>query len=247
MMIETDADLVALKLIGGIVADCLRYMGKALEPGITTKELDDLGRQFLDKHGARSAPEAVYSFPGATCISVNHEVAHGIPGDKKIERGDVVNIDVSAVKDGYFGDTGGSFIVPPSNKLKDRLLTATKAARDAAVAEAKAGRPLNVIGGTIEREAHARGFSVIQNLGSHGVGRKLHEAPEFIPPFHDATDRRTLKEGMVITIEPFFSTGATEAKEAKDGWTLYTGKKFLSAQFEHSLVITKGAPIILTL
>jgi methionyl aminopeptidase len=246
MTLDNNQDLESLQRIGRIVANCLQYMGNSIEPGMTSRELDELGAQFLAKNGARSAPRLVYNFPGTTCISINHEVAHGIPGDQKIMPGDLINIDVSAELDGYFGDTGGSFIVPPESRTKRHLCDSTRLALEAAMLVARAGQPLNAIGRAIEETAKHHKLKVIRNLGSHGVGRALHEAPEFIAPFYDPRDKRVLKEGMVITIEPFLSTGADEVMESSDGWTLYTDKKHLSAQYEHTMVITKGAPLIMT-
>lgn len=247
MSIENENDLIALRKIGRIVAQCLQYMGSKLEPGITTLELDQLGQAFLEKHGARSAPRLVYNFPGTTCISVNEEAAHGIPGTKKFGAGDLVNIDVSAELDGYFADTGGSFIIPPVSNVKRNLCLATKRALEMALRATKAGQPLNSIGKAIEKEALRNRLTVIENLGSHGVGRGLHEEPNFIPGYYDPDDKRVLRENQVITIEPFLSTGAREVFEAGDGWTLSTGKRFLTAQYEHTLVITKGKPLIMTL
>lgn len=247
MTLETEVQLIALRKIGRIVANCLQYMQGEAEPGMTTAELDALGDAYLTKHGARSAPRVTYNFPGATCISINNEVAHGIPGSRRLKRGDLVNIDVSAELGGYFGDTGGSFIVPPESKRKQQLCVATKAALAAGISAARAGRPLNSIGAAIEKVALKTGHSIIRNLGSHGTGRALHEAPSFIPSYYDPRDKRILRENTVMTIEPFLSTGATFADEAEDGWTLFTDPKFLSAQYEHTMVITKGKPIILTM
>lgn len=247
MSIQNENDLIALRKIGRIVAQCLQYMGSKLEPGITTLELDQLGQLFLEKHGARSAPKLVYNFPGSTCISVNEEAAHGIPGARVFAAGDLVNIDVSAELDGYFADTGGSFIIPPESVLKRNLCLVTKRALDMALRSVKAGQPLNVIGRAIEREAHKNNLTVIENLGSHGVGRALHEEPDFIPGYYDPEDRRILKENQVITIEPFLSTGAREVFDTGDGWTLATAKRFFTAQYEHTLVITKNKPLIMTL
>jgi methionyl aminopeptidase len=137
--------------------------------------------------------------------------------------------------------------VPPENKTQRHVCDSTRRALEAAMKVARAGQPLNSIGRAIEQTAKHHRLSIIRNLGSHGVGRALHEAPEFIAPYYDARDRRVLKEGMVITIEPFLSTGATQVMEAKDGWTLYTDKKHFSAQYEHTMVITKGAPLVMTL
>lgn len=247
MSIENENDLIALRKIGKIVAQCLQYMGSKLEPGITTLELDQLGHVFLEKHGARSAPQLVYNFPGTTCISVNEEAAHGIPGARIFGAGDLVNIDVSAELGGYYADTGGSFIIPPETNLKSNLCLATKRALEMALRATRAGQPLNVIGKAIEKEARKNNLTVIENLGSHGVGRALHEDPDFIPGYYDPDEKRILKENQVITIEPFLSTGASEVFETGDGWTLATSKRFLTAQYEHTLVITKGKPLIMTL
>lgn len=247
MSIETENDLLALRKIGRIVAQCLQFMSSKLEPGITTLEIDKIAQSFLEKYGARSAPKLVYNFPGITCISVNEQAAHGIPSDKVLAAGDLVNIDVSAELDGYFADTGGSFIIPPESNIKRNLCLATKRALKMALNSAQAGKPLNVIGKAIEIEAKKSNYTVIENLGSHGVGRALHEEPEFIPGYYDPKDKRILKENQVITIEPFLSTGATEVFDSGDGWTLSTSKKYLTAQYEHTLVITKNKPLIMTL
>ncbi|MGH6647283.1 type I methionyl aminopeptidase [Aquabacterium sp.] len=246
MTIENEDDVIALQRIGRIVAQVLQEMLSAAEPGMTTRELDALGEQLLEKHGARSAPKLTYGFPGFTCISINEEAAHGIPGDRVIRAGDVLNIDVSAELGGYFADTGGTTVVPPSTPLKTRLCHATRTALEKAMKQARAGQPLNGIGAAIQRTAKAHGFKVIENLGSHGVGRALHEAPEHIPGYFDPTDRRLLMEGMVITIEPFLSTKSRVVTETSDGWTLVGAHGNLSAQYEHTMIITKGEPIVVT-
>jgi methionyl aminopeptidase len=246
MTITTEEQLEGLRRIGVIVADCLLTMQRAMEPGMSTRELDFIGRDFLAAHGATSAPRLTYNFPGYTCISVNHEMAHGLPSDRRLQAGDLVNIDVSAEKDGFFADTGGSSILPPESKVKRQLCSATQQALKDAMKVARAGQPLRMIGKAIEERAQKHGLSIIRNLGSHGVGGALHEEPEFIAPFYDPKDRRMLRENMVITIEPFLSTGARFAEDAGDGWTLRSSPKFLTAQFEHTMVITKGEPIVLT-
>ncbi len=247
MSIESEKDLIGLRKIGRIVAQCLQHMAARLEPGISTRELDEIGRLFLESHGARSAPKLTYQFPGTTCISVNEEAAHGIPGPKILNAGDLVNIDVSAELEGYFADTGGSFVIPPESDVKRDLCRATRRALDLALKEARAGQKFNRMGRAIEQEARRSGLSVIRNLGSHGVGRALHEEPGFIQNYEDPKDRRVLRENQVITIEPFLSTGAHEVFEMDDGWTLATDQRFLTAQYEHTLVITKGMPLIMTL
>jgi methionyl aminopeptidase len=246
MTIESEADVVALKRIGRIVSSVLHDMLAAAEPGMTTRELDLLGEKLLEKHGARSAPRITYDFPGATCISINEEAAHGIPGDRVIVAGDVLNVDVSAELDGYFADTGGTAVVPPTNPLKTRLCHATRMALEQAMQQARAGQPINGIGGAIQRVAKLHGFKVIENLASHGVGRALHEAPEHIPGYFDPKDKRILRDGMVITIEPFLSTRSRLVTEADDGWTLVGARGNLSAQYEHTMIITRGEPIVVT-
>lgn len=206
-----------------------------------------LAGRMLEQHGARSAPKLIYNFPGATCISINEQAAHGIPGSRVIRAGDVLNIDVSAELDGYFADTGATTVVPPSNPQKTRLCHAARTALGQAMKRARAGQPLNGIGAAIEATARAYGFKVIENLGSHGVGRSLHEEPEHIPGCFDPSDRRLLQQGMVITIEPFLATKSRLVTEAGDGWTLVGVPGNLSAQYEHTMIITQGAPIAVTL
>jgi methionyl aminopeptidase len=246
LTIENQNDIEGLRRIGSIVARVLEEMLSSARPGMTTLELDAIGERLLERSGARSAPRITYDFPGATCISVNEQAAHGIPGDRVLREGDVVNVDVSAELDGYFADTGGTTVLPPSNATKTRLCHAARTALSNAMSAARADRPLNGIGTAIEKTAKLYGFRVIQNLASHGVGRALHEEPKHIPGYHDPSDQRVLREGMVITIEPFMSTKSRVVTEAGDGWTLVGAKGNLSAQFEHTLIITRGAPIVVT-
>ena len=247
MTIETQEDVDALKRIGRIVSLTLQHMLDSAKPGMRTRELDQIGAAMLQAHGARSAPQLTYDFPGATCISINEEAAHGVPGDRIIGAGDVLNVDVSAELGGYFADTGGTVVVPPGTAQKTRLCHATRMALAAAMKNARAGQPINGIGAAIERTAKAYGFKVIENLGSHGVGRALHEAPEHIAGYFDPADKRLLTEGMVITIEPFLSTKTRIVTELDDGWTLAGAPGNLSAQYEHTMIITKGEPIVVTL
>lgn len=246
MTIQNEQDIQALQRIGRIVASTLQAMLDAVQPGMTTRELDAIGERLLAGYGARPAPRLTYGFPGATCISLNEEAAHGVPGPRVIAPGDVVNIDVSAELDGYFADTGGTTVVPPVSARKTRLCHAARTALENALGEARAGRPLNRIGAAIEDTARTYGFRIIENLGSHGVGRALHEAPDHIPGYFDPTDRRMLSEGMVITIEPFLSTRSRQVDETDDGWTLVGAPGNLSAQYEHTLIVTRGEPIVVT-
>jgi methionyl aminopeptidase len=246
MTINHQSDLEALKLIGAVVAEARDTMGAAVEPGMTTADLDAIGRDVLAKHGARSAPQLAYKFPAATCISVNDEIAHGIPSPKrKLNAGDLVNIDVSAELDGYWADTGASFAVGRASARDLQLLTVTKQALHDGMREARAGNALREIGRAVEKRARRSGFSVVRNLCGHGVGRFIHEPPS-VPNTRLEGSSVRLWEGLVITIEPFLTTGATNYYEADDGWTLRTPDGSRGAQFEHTLVITSGAPLVMT-
>ncbi len=245
MTIEHQSELDGLRRAGALVASVLASMREAAVAGTPTRELDAFGAGLLRGAGARSAPQLTYGFPGATCISVDRVVAHGIPDDTRLRDGDLVNIDVSAELDGFFADTGASFVVGQATPAQQRLLDATREARDAAIAQLRPGGRLNGIGRTIEAVASRRGFRVIRNLGSHGVGRALHEEPGHIPGHYVAGDARRLHEGLVITIEPFLSTHCSAADEAADGWSL-TCRRGHGAQFEHTVVVTAAGPIVLT-
>jgi methionyl aminopeptidase len=248
MTLKSEQELEALRRIGQIVAQVLQQMLDAAEPGVTTAELDALGARLLAEHGALSAPMHSVGFPATTCISVNEEVAHGIPGPRVLQSGDLVNIDVSASLDGFFADTGASKPLGPSEHLdlQRRLCDATQEALNAALAVVTHGAPFRAMGRAIEEVAKKRGFRVIRNLCSHGVGRSLHEPPDYIPGFEDRHDKRTFKDGDVITIEPFLTTGRSIVHEGSDRWTLLNTKGSFSAQYEHSLIITRDAPILLT-
>lgn len=247
-MTITNADeLDGLKAIGQIVANTMRAMAKAIEPGMTTRELDEIGRALLDTAGAEPAPQATYGFPGATCISVNEEIAHGIPGDRIISEGDLVNIDVSASKDGYFADNGATFRVGRVAPSLDRLCRDGKRAMQIGVAQIATGKPLAGIGKAIDKFATDRGYTLIRNLASHGVGRSLHEYPEEIPTWSTRRERRRITNGLVFTVEPFLSKGALWASEGDDGWTLYSNPRAPAVQYEHTVVATRGGAIVVTL
>ena len=246
MTVENQRDVDGLLAAGRVVSDVLSRMLDALEPGITTAELDRLGERLLAERGARSAPRITYDFPGATCISINEQAAHGVPGPRRIEPGDVVNVDVSAELVGYFADTGGTRVVPPVSGLKSRLCHAGARALQEAMKEVRAGNLVNRLGRAVQRVARTHRFKVIRNLAGHGVGRSLHEAPEELVSYYRPHDPRVLREGMVIAVEPFLSTRATRVSESGDGWTLVAPPGNLSAQYEHTLIVTRGRPIVVT-
>ncbi|MFS0690320.1 type I methionyl aminopeptidase [Sporosarcina sp. 179-K 8C2 HS] len=246
MIVKNNEEIEALKKIGRIVAEVREAMKAATVPGITTKEIDELGGRLLAERGAVSAPIDQYEFPGYTCISVNHEVAHGIPGSRVIQDGDLVNIDVSASYGGYFADTGISFVVGTADARKQLLCDVAKSAFDRAMTKVKAGSKLSQIGKVVEREAKDNGLKVIKNLTGHGIGTSLHEEPQHILNYYDAWDQTLMIEGMVLAVEPFISEKAEHIIELGDGWTFITPDKSLVAQIEHTIIVTKDEPIILT-
>ena len=247
MTITRQDELDGLKEIGRIVANTMQAMAKCMEPGMTTRELDKIGAELLEREGAVSAPQSSYDFPGATCISVNEEIAHGIPGDRKITMGDLVNIDVSASKNGYFADTGATYRLGPVRPSQERLCRDGKRATQIGIAQVGSGKPLAGIGNAIGRFAADRGYTLIRNLASHGVGRSLHEYPKEIATWPTESDRRRINKGLVLTVEPFLSMGGIWATEGDDGWTLYSEPHAPVVQYEHTVVATDRGAIIVTM
>lgn len=246
MTIDDSDDLVGLSAAGRVVADVRDAMLAAVEPGITTGELDAIGRGLLRAAGARSAPRLAYRFPGSTCISVNHEAAHGVPSRMRpLRAGDLVNIDVSAELDGYWADTGASRAVGSVTDRVLELVDVTRLAQGEAMAAAVAGAPLSHVGRAVERRARRHGFTVVADLCGHGVGRAIHEPPQ-VMSIEDRSNPTVLWEGLVLAIEPFLAMGSTSTVTADDGWTLLTSEGDLAAQFEHTVVITDGHPLVLT-
>lgn len=245
MTIDGPDQLEKLKEIGAICRDVLAAMGAAVKPGITPKKLDEMGGRMLAERGAKSAPILAYNFPGHTCISVGDAVAHGIPNEIPLVEGQLVNIDVSAEKDGFFADTGASFAVGKISPDLQQLLDSTKAAQRKAMFAARAGQPINVVGKAVEKEAKKHGYQIIEGLNGHGVGGWIHEEPT-VPNHYMPSNRAKLVEGQVMTIEPFLATKSRHYVEDADGWTLRLSEGGFGAQFEHTFVVTKGAPIVVT-
>lgn len=246
MTIDGDEDLEGLTRAGRVVASARDAMVAAAVPGVTTGELDAIGRDIFRSFGARSAPKLTYNFPGSTCISVNSEAAHGIPSlTRTLHQGDLVNIDVSAELDGYWSDTAASTSVGTASVFAERLLGTTRLAQSDAMDAARAGNKLRDIGRAVQRRARRNGFCVIKNLYGHGIGRALHEEPSV--PSVDDHRQSGLWEGLVLAVEPFLSVSAHYVVDDADGWTLRTDDGSLVAQFEHTMVVMRGEPIVLTL
>ncbi|MEO5997292.1 MAG: type I methionyl aminopeptidase [Chitinophagaceae bacterium] len=247
MSIKSDIDLEGMQKISKAVATTLKKMREYARPGMSAKELDEYGGLLLSEWGAASAPKVTYGFPGWTCISVNNEIAHGIPSDKKLfKEGDLVNIDVSAELNGYWSDNGGSFVLGQDIHNQQPLVNASKKILHTAILQINAGVRIAEIGRIIETEAKKLKYQVIRNLVGHGVGRSLHEEPFEIPCYYDGLNPGRFKKNSVVAIETFISTRATQAREKGDGWTYITKDGSFVAQHEHTIIVTEGKPIILT-
>jgi methionyl aminopeptidase len=245
MSIETREQLACLQAAGAVVAEALAQMRRAVRPGVTTAELDRIAGDVFDTAGARSGPQLDYDFPGVTCISVNDEAIHGIPGPRELEPGDLVKLDVTAELGGFYADACESVPVGDGSPLAEQLVASARRALDAAMRVATAGAPLNGIGAAVERSVRADGFSVCADLTGHGIGRRIHEEPTvantWLPQFG-----RPLREGLVLTIEPVIAAGNGSLRPMADGWTVRTADRSLSAHVEHTVVIRRGRPLILT-
>lgn len=248
MTIGSEDELDRLKAVGRVCALARDTMAEALRPGITTAELDGIGKAILDAHGARSAPGITYGFPGATCISVNEEIAHGIPGARVIAAGDLVNIDVSAELDGVFADTGASYLVPEATPQLVALCRDGRRAMWEGIRAVRSGAKLADIGTAVGAFARRHRYTLIENLASHGVGDSLHDEPGEIPTWPDRFERRTIADGLVLTVEPFLSLGGRFAEDrGDDGWTLVARPAALCVQYEHTVVATRRGPVVVTL
>jgi methionyl aminopeptidase len=245
MSIQDELELNSLKAAGRIVRLVLDAMKAEVRPGVTTRYLDEVGGRVMLEHGARSAPSMVYKFPGVSCISLNDEAVHGIPSDRKLREGDIVKLDVTMEKDGYMADAAITVPVGHVSPQAERLIACAERAFHKAMLVARAGFRVFEIGRIVEREVRKSGFAVVRELGGHGIGRTIHEAPH-VPNYPDPHASQVMTEGLVITVEPIISAGSGRIFTDKDGWTVRTGDRSLSAHFEHTLVITNGTPILLT-
>jgi methionyl aminopeptidase len=245
MSITSSEELAGMRAAGTVVHQMLEAMKREVQPGVTTAYLDEVGAEVMRKHRARSAPTLVYQFPGVSCISVNEEAVHGIPSRRKLREGDIIKLDVTVEKDGFMADAAITMPIGLVSREKQRLIACAEQAFNLATRVARAGNRVSDIGRVIESEVHRCGFSVIRELGGHGIGRTIHEPPS-IPNFSDSTARQMLTEGLVITIEPIIAAGAGRPVVAADGWTVRTADRAPSAHFEHTMVITTAEPILLT-
>src|SRR3954454_3886975 len=243
MSIEDQAELAALRAAGRVVAETLRELRRHVRPGVTTAELDARAARVFARHGARSGPQLDYGFPGTFCMSVDDECVHGIPGPRRLRDGQLVKLDVTAELDGFYADACVTVPVGRVRPREQRLVAAAQSALRRGLTVATAGNNVGAIGGAVQAEVERRGFSVCAELTGHGIGRRIHEEPD-VPNI--AWDGPELTNGLVITVEPIIAAGTGEVYVDDDGWTIRTEDGSPSAHFEHTIVVTEAAPILVT-
>ncbi|HEY5210600.1 MAG TPA: type I methionyl aminopeptidase [Stellaceae bacterium] len=245
--IHTAADFESMRKAGRLGAEVLDYITPHVVPGVTTERLDQLCHDFILAHNAIPAPLNYRGFPKSICTSINHVVCHGIPGDRKLMDGDIVNIDITVILDGWHGDTSRMFLVGDNIGVKARkLVEITYEAMMRGIAVVRPGAFLGDIGFAIQRYAEAARFSVVRDFCGHGVGRIFHDAPSVLH-YGNRGEGPELREGMFFTIEPMINAGRYEVKVLSDGWTAVTKDRSLSAQFEHTIGVTATGYEIFTL
>jgi methionyl aminopeptidase len=246
MSIGSEEDARGLAAAGRVVREALAAMKAAVRPGVTTEELDAVGAAVYARHGARSAPQLAYGFPGVSCISVNDEAVHGVPSPRRLLDGDLVKLDVTAELDGYMADAAISVPVGEPSPLVLDLVRAAERALGRAISVVAPGVRLNTVGRTVEQEVEGAGFRVLRALGGHGIGRTIHEEPHVVN-YYDPDDSTLITEGLVFTIEPIIALGTSEiGRPGEDGWTISTRDGSLSAHAEHTLLVERRGARILT-
>ena len=234
------------KLAGSIAAGALDEVSRIIKPGIRTLEIDRLCYEYINDNKAFSAPLYYRGYPNSCCTSTNHVVCHGIPSEKILNEGDIINVDVTAIKDGWHGDTSRMYIVGDCSVKAKKLIKVTYDAMMEGIKTIKANMKIGDIGFTIQKKVETEGFSVVRDFCGHGIGKKFHESPNVLH-YGEKNTGLELKEGMIFTVEPMINSGKFETKTLKDGWTAVTKDKSLSAQFEHTVGVTKEGYEIFTL
>ena len=234
------------KVAGSIAAGALDEVNNIIKPGVSTSEIDKLCYEYINDHKAFSAPLYYRGYPKSCCTSSNHVVCHGIPSEKILNDGDILNVDVTAIKDGWHGDTSRMFVVGECSVKAKNLIKTTYEAMMEAIKIIKANIKIGNIGYTIQKIVEAEGFSVVRDFCGHGIGKKFHESPNVLH-YGEKNSGQELKAGMIFTVEPMINYGKFETKTLKDGWTAVTKDKSLSAQFEHTVGVTKEGYEIFTL
>ena len=244
---KTSKQILLMREAGRITGNALKVAGRAIEPGLSTKELDTVIRRYIEGEGAKPSFLGLYGFKGSACISLNHQVIHGIPSsDVVIKNGDIVSVDVGAFINGYHGDSAYTFAVGDVSPEAQRLLDTTRESLYLGIKQAVKGNRIGDIGHAVQKYVEARGYSVVREYTGHGVGASVHEDPS-VPNFGTPHRGYRLEEGMVIAIEPMINAGTPAVRQLSDGWTVVTADGRLSAHFEHTVAITADGPVILTM
>lgn len=245
IFIKTDAQIEIMRKAGRIVAETLKTVGERMRPGITTAEIDRTAEDYIYSCGAIPAFKGYRGFPATTCVSIDDEVVHGIPGNRELRDGQIVSIDLGSIVDGFYGDSAFTFAVGEISEEKRRLLEVTRKSLELGIARVKSGARLGEVSAAIQKHVEAEGFSVVRDLVGHGIGKNLHEDPQ-VPHFGPEDAGPVLKKGMVIAIEPMVNAGDFKINQKPDGWTIVTSDGSPSAHFEHTVAITDNGADILT-
>ncbi|MDF2961296.1 MAG: methionine aminopeptidase [Paenibacillus sp.] len=246
IILKSPQEIAKMREAGRILALCHQEIGKRIGPGVTTLEINDFAEQFMARHGAKQVTKGYRGFPYATCASVNDVIAHGFPSRVPLQNGDIVKMDIVCSYDGWMADSAWTYMIGTVKPEVKRLVKVTKECLTLGIAQAWPGRRIGDVMHVVQKHAEEAGFSVVRDLVGHGIGQSLHEAPSFEHIGKPGKGFK-LKEGMVITIEPMINAGGYEMYVDSDGWTARTWDGSLSAQFEHTVAITKDGPQILTL
>ena len=245
IILKSEREIQMMQAAGKLLASCHKEIAKMIRPGLTTLAIDKFVEEYLAKHGATPEQKGYHGYPYATCASLNDEICHGFPTRKPLKNGDIVTIDMVVNLNGALADSAWTYAVGNISPEMKRLLNVTKTALDRGIAQAVSGNRIGDIGHAIQSYVEAEGYSVVRDFTGHGLGRDLHEDPA-IPHFGAPGKGAKLKPGMVITIEPMVNIGAWQCKIDQNGWTARTVDGSRSAQYEHTLAITEGTPLILT-
>ena len=244
--IRSEAEIALARRAGMLAADVLQMIAEHVKPGVTTDELDRRCHDYIvDVQQAIAANVGYHGYPKTTCISVNHVICHGIPSDRKLKNGDIVNIDIAVIKDGWFGDTSRMYFVGEPSILAKRLVRTTYEAMRAGIEQVRPGATLGDVGHAIQNVAEREGFSVVREYCGHGIGQIYHDAPQVVH-FGKPGAGLKLETGMVFTIEPMINAGKAAIKQLPDGWTVVTKDRSLSAQWEHMVAVTERGFEVLT-
>ncbi|MGZ4996468.1 MAG: type I methionyl aminopeptidase [Methylobacter sp.] len=247
IIIKTESEIEKMRIAGRLAAEVLEIIEPHVVPGVTTDELNQICHDYIvDVQKAIPAPLNYHGFPKSICTSVNHQICHGIPSDKKLKSGDIINIDITVIKDDYHGDTSKMFCVGDVSPHAKRLIKVTQEAMFLGIDQVKPGATLGDIGHAIQKHAESNRYSVVREFCGHGIGKKFHEEPQVLH-YGKAGEGETLEAGMILTIEPMINLGKRHMKVLGDGWTAVTKDRSLSAQWEHTILVTPNGYEILTL